>query len=240
MSATITTTAGAGIFSAPAIDLAAWLGMVCDGFRARACASGQARAAHAVIQEAQTAAREDMAADDAVLLAAIGSGDERAFNAFMSRHLDAIHAFAFRFTGRAADAQDIAQETFLRVWRKAGGWTPGAAKPATWLHTIATNLCIDHARRMKLRSWLPFSGDLDPPDTAPAPDTQVADREELSRVNAAIAKLPARQRAALVLSVMGGHANGEIADILKTSTGAVEQALFRARKTLRERFDDRT
>ncbi len=175
---------------------------------------------------------------DADLLAAIGTGDERAFGVFMQRHLDRVHAIALRFTGRAADAEDIAQEAFLRVWRGASGWRPGAAAPTTWLHRIAVNLCIDQARRRKLRAWLPFGDTLEPADETPGPEQQTADRQALRRLNGAIARLPERQRAALVLSLTSGHSNAEIATILDISTGAVEQALFRARRTLKETFDD--
>ena len=172
------------------------------------------------------------------LLVAIGTGDERAFAAFMRRHLDRVHAIALRFTGRAADAEDIAQEAFLRVWRSAANWRSGAAAPTTWLHRIAMNLCIDQARRRRLRRFLPFGEAPEPADDAPGPEQQAADREALRHLNGAIARLPERQRAALVLSLTSGHSNAEIAAILGTSTGAVEQALFRARKTLKETFDD--
>ncbi|MFN0262954.1 sigma-70 family RNA polymerase sigma factor [Tepidamorphus sp. 3E244] len=173
------------------------------------------------------------------MLAAIGTGDERAFRALMDRHLDRVHAVAMRFCGSQADAEDIAQEAFMRVWRKASGFRPDKAKVTTWLHAIVANLCIDHGRRRRWKSWLPLGDNDDFADSGPLPETVVADRDELARVSRAIRRLPDRQRMALVLSVTGGHSNGEVGDILGISTGAVEQALFRARKTLKEQFDDR-
>lgn len=176
-------------------------------------------------------------ADDEALLEAIGGGDERAFRLLMDRHLDRVHAVAFRFTGSHSEAEDIAQEAFLRVWRKAGTFKPGRAQVATWLHSIVANLCIDNGRRRKWMRWLPIGETADLVDAGPSPATITADRDALGQVSAAVGKLPDRQRMALVLSVTGGHSNREVADILGISTGAVEQALFRARKTLRERFD---
>ena len=228
MHTAVLATAGLATAAGPAVDAEAAIGFV----------STAARTSGAVRTGGQSLERSGEA-DDEDLLARVGQGDERAFRAFMDRHLDRIHAFAYRFTGKASDAEDIAQETFLRVWRKADGFTPGKAKPSTWLHTIAANLCVDHARRGKLRAWLPFGDKIDPADTAPAPDTEAADRDALRQVSAAIRKLPARQRLALVLSETGGHSNPQVAEIMGLSTGAVEQAIFRARKTLRDQFDGR-
>ncbi|MEZ5879002.1 MAG: sigma-70 family RNA polymerase sigma factor [Tepidamorphaceae bacterium] len=226
MGAAVLVTAGPASVAGPAVDVEALMGFV---FTCARVLGGMQSGGRGLERAGE--------ADDEGLLAAIGRGDERAFRTFMDRHLDRIHAFAYRFTGKAPDAEDIAQETFLRVWRKADVFKPGGAKPTTWLHTIAANLCIDHARRGKLRQWLPFGDKIDPADNAPSPDTETADRDALRHVGAAIRKLPDRQRLALVLSVTGGHSNPEVAEIMGLSTGAVEQAIFRARKTLRDQFD---
>lgn len=241
MTAVATAHPGPGFLSGPGIEIAAWIAFLQTGRntarRGERRAIHQARAAGDVTGEPGDMAVQAQAShEDSGLLQAIGAGDERALRLFMDRHLDRIHALALRFTGNAADAEDIAQEAMLRVWRAAAGWTPGGARPSTWLHRIVMNLCIDHARRARLRAFLPF-GDRDPPDPAPDPEAVAAGRDSLARVADAVRALPARQRAALVLSVTGGQSNGEIAEALGMTTGAVEQALFRARKTLRDRFD---
>jgi RNA polymerase sigma-70 factor (ECF subfamily) len=187
--------------------------------------------------------------DDVRLLAEIAAGRERAFALFMARHLDRIHGLALRYTNNRADAEDIAQETFLRIWRSADRYeVQTGAKPAAWLSRIALNLCHDHARRQKLRRWLPFrheqgdNGDgpvFEPADPAPGADRQVEDRVEIGALRADIAQLPDKQRKALLLTTVAGHSNAEAASILKTSIGAVEQAIFRARKTLRQQRDAR-
>jgi RNA polymerase sigma-70 factor (ECF subfamily) len=182
--------------------------------------------------------------DDASLLAAIANGEERAFALLMSRHLDRVYALALRYCNNPSDAEDIAQETFLRIWRSSERYeTQPGAKPTTWLSRIALNLCHDHARRQKLRRWLPFASagqnhgdgdaDFDPPDPAPGVDRQAEDRAELGALRRDVSKLPDKQRTALLLSTVVGHTHQEIADILNTSVGAVEQAIFRARKTLK-------
>ena len=75
--------------------------------------------------------------------------DRAAFAVLVDRHLEAIHAFNFRFLRNAEDAADLAQEAFLRVWNSAGTYRPGRVKFTTWLHRIARNLCIDLHRRRK-------------------------------------------------------------------------------------------
>ncbi|MEO1199815.1 MAG: sigma-70 family RNA polymerase sigma factor [Pseudomonadota bacterium] len=176
---------------------------------------------------------------DAKLMVAVAKGDERAFATLVAQNLDRVHGLAVRFTGNQADAEDIAQEAFLRVWRSADRWQPGKAKVSTWLHRIVMNLCIDRSRRAKRRRH----DDLAEADQIADP-TPGADRDHMGRVavemaRQEIAALPERQRAALLLSVVTGHSNPEIGEILGMSVGAVEQALVRARRKLREKLGDK-
>jgi len=178
------------------------------------------------------------------LIAGAAEGDHRAFSVLVARHADRLRAIAIRFTGNEADAEDIVQETFWRAWRKIESWeTDGDAQFSTWLYHTLINQCIDRDRKRRVRAW--FNQALGKQDTGSAPDDQpgadrVAEaRQTLERVCADIRELPPRQRAALLLSVLDGRANREIGEILGSSVGAVEQALVRARRTLRDRMQAR-
>jgi RNA polymerase sigma-70 factor (ECF subfamily) len=185
--------------------------------------------------EAARPERPDAAEDDE-LMARVAAGDQRAFSRLVARHGPRAQALAHRFTGSASDAEDVAQEAFWRVWRSAGRWTPGGARFTTWLHRIVVNLCVDRARRQRIRNWLPFADAFDPPSDEAGPDRTLADRDEVEAVRLDILSLPARQRAALLLSADGERSNAEIAIVLETTEKAVESMLVRARRTLRARL----
>lgn len=170
--------------------------------------------------------------DDA-LLAATAHGDQRAFAALVERHADAIHGYVFRMTGSRADAEDFTQETFLRLWRKAGSYQPGRAKVSTWLHTIAHNLTVDALRRPRAATGA-AAEDFDVAADGSGPFETHAARETLERLERALAALPAQQRAALLLCQVQGFSNAEVGDILGSSVRAVESLLARARRALRE------
>lgn len=203
-----------------------------------------ARAAIAIdgrfVQSAEST-RSDRAEtnDDDALMARIAAGDQRAFSRLVARHGPRAQALAHRFTGSATEAEDVVQEAFWRVWRSAGRWTAGGAQVSTWLHRIVVNLCVDRARRQRIRNWLPFADAFDPPSDDPDPETSLGDRDEVAAVRADILKLPERQRAALLLSADGERSNADIALVLKTTEKAVESMLVRARRTLRARLATR-
>lgn len=182
--------------------------------------------------------RPDPAEDDA-LMARVAEGDQRAFSRLVARHGPRAQALAHRFTGSASEAEDVVQEAFWRVWRAAGRWTPGAARFSTWLHRIVVNLCVDRARRRKIRNWLPFADAFDPPSEDADPERVASDRDEISAVRADILALPDRQRAALLLSADGERSNAEIASVLDTTEKAIESMLVRARRTLRAKLAGR-
>lgn len=171
----------------------------------------------------------EQAADEALLLA-IASGDSRAFEVFLPRYLDRIHGYLLRLTGVAADAEDLAQETFLRVWRKAGSFEPGRVKVSTWLHTIAHNLAIDsfRKRRETLLEQLPEAA-----DELADPARQFASRETSALLEAALAALPENQRAAVLLCQLQGFSNAEAAEVLGVGLRALESLLARARRSLK-------
>ena len=162
-------------------------------------------------------------------MARIVAGDRSAFDVFVHRHLPPIHAYASRLTGSRHDADDVAQETFLKVWRKAGSYRGGQVKVSTWLHTIAHNTCIDVLR--KRRPTEPIEHH-EPLTEGASGDAQVLER--------LISALPVNQRTAVALCLLGGHSTREAAHITGSSPRAVESLISRARRTLREAFREAT
>lgn len=161
---------------------------------------------------------------------AAAAGNRLAQSALVTRHMPRVYGLAMRMIQDGALAEDITQETFLRAWKALPDWQP-RARLSTWLHRVALNLCYDHLR--KRRESLP--GDLpEPADPEPQPDARLARRQRLGALEAAIAALPERQRAALTLCALNGHSQGEAAEILQVSVEALESLLARARRRLRQ------
>lgn len=167
---------------------------------------------------------------DADLVAGIARGDAGATRALVSRHLDRLHGLAFRLLGNRAEAEEVVQDVFMRVWEFAGRWEAGRARFDTWLYRVTVNLCYDRLRRRR-----EVAGDT-PPDVADgAPDaaqllhaTQVAER-----VRSALGRLPERQRLAIMLCHYQGLSNPQTAEVLGVSVEAVESLLSRGRRRLR-------
>jgi RNA polymerase sigma-70 factor (ECF subfamily) len=175
---------------------------------------------------------------DEDLMMRIGAGDRNAFGELVRRHLMRAVMLARRVTGSRSDAEDVAQEAFLRVWTKAPQWSlaDGRLKNArftTWLYRVVVNLSIDRRRRP---SHAPLEAAGDPPDAADTPIEAMAKSQLSAQVSAAVAALPERQRAALALCFYEGLSNREAAEILSLTPGAVESLLVRARRALRERL----
>jgi RNA polymerase sigma-70 factor, ECF subfamily len=173
---------------------------------------------------------------DEQLMAAIVTGDRHAYAEVVSKHARLLAAYAWRMLGSESEAQDIVQETFLRLWMQAQRWDSQKSALSTWLHRIAHNLCIDALRKMnKVRE---SSDDeitelLDERESA----EQEISRESLEfQLHAAIAALPERQRSALILVHFQGLTNKELAEILDISVDALESLLSRARRTLKHRL----
>ncbi len=162
------------------------------------------------------------ASSDDDLVAAVARGDEASCRLLMERHLPRMVALARRMLGNQADAEDVAQEVFLRVWTHAERWQPGRAQFGTWLHRVATNLCLDRLRASCDRTSTTFPN---PPAAIRALDENLERRELAERVEAALQALPERQRTAIVLSHYQGLTNIEAAEILEISVEAVESLL---------------
>ena len=154
---------------------------------------------------------------------------EGAYTQLVDRYLDSLYAFIYRFCGNQLDAEDLAQDTFVRVWERASTWREGKVQFKTWLFQIARNLCIDVFRKRRRNE----DGSVDP-DTLRAREAQTLEhKEKVEALYAALAELPERQRTALVLCNVQGWSQAEVAVILECTVDAVDALLGRGRRTLR-------
>lgn len=173
---------------------------------------------------------------DEGLMANIAEGDRGAFEQLVTRHLNRAIALAQRITGNRSDAEEVAQEAFLRVWQTAPRWRLDGALFRTWFSRVLVNLCIDRKRRP---GFAPLEAAGDPPDPGIGAENALARDEEAAAVAQAVAELPERQRAALALCYWQEMSNVEAAEVLALSVGAVESLLVRARRTLRQKLGPR-
>jgi len=175
---------------------------------------------------------------DEQIMSAIVAGDQQAYATAVRQHSRAVAAYVFRMLGNEAEAQDIVQETFLRLWLHAARWDGRKSSLSTWLHRIAHNLSVDTLRRQR-SECLEDADALEAPDTVSA--AQLLDQAAAARLlQTQLSELPERQRSALILSHYQGLSNGEIADILSISVDATESLLARARRTLKARLRENT
>ncbi len=172
-------------------------------------------------------------ASDEALLAAYGQGDQTAARLLLGRLAPRLLAYASRVLGDRSEAEDVVQETMLRLWRAAPGWrADGAAKVGTWAYRVAANLAIDRLRKRRK------SAPLDEIAEPRAPGTDVADRMHntvrMAALRAALAELPDRQATAVTLRHLEGLSNPEIAEAMDIGIEAVESLTARGKRKLTE------
>jgi RNA polymerase sigma-70 factor (ECF subfamily) len=169
---------------------------------------------------------------DEELVARIARGDGGALDVLIRRHEASALQVAFRFLGDLAEAEEVVQETFLRVYRHAAKYKPSAQFRA-WMFRILTNLCRDARKKSK-----PLYCDEVPDlaDTLTGPEESLARKRRQQALARAIRELPENQRFALLFSAYEGLSYRETAAILGISAKAVESLLVRARRTLRHQL----
>ena len=173
--------------------------------------------------------------DDAVLLSDHVAGDPDAFAVLVHRHRDRMWAVALRTIRQPDDAAEALQEAYIHAFRRAGSFR-GDAKVTTWLHRIVVNACLDRIRRNKVRRTEALPDD-DDRMAEMAADTVVASdeleiKEQQAQVAAALGKLNADQRAALVLVDMEGYSVQEAAQMLGCAPGTIKSRCARGRARL--------
>ena len=165
----------------------------------------------------------------------MGDGDPAAVRALVARKLPRLLALAGRMLGDPAEAEDVAQEAFVRAWKQAPGWRPGGARFDTWLHRVALNLCYDRLRR---RREVVTDNPPERADEGPAPDRGLEAKDVGDRVAAAMQRLPDRQREAIALCHYQELSNIEAAALMGVSVEALESLLGRGRRALRAALAD--
>jgi RNA polymerase sigma-70 factor, ECF subfamily len=179
-----------------------------------------------------TVAAVSVPQDDAELLERVASGDPRAYRELVERHVRGVHAFVYRMLGSRAEAEEVCQESFLRLWKQADNFV-AHAKPSTWLYRVAHNLAIDRLRRRREAS---HPTGIEEVPTSERPSNHLYEKQVAEAVERALAGLPERQRAAISLVHYQGLSNAEAAEVLGVKVRALESLLARGRRELRDKL----
>lgn len=167
--------------------------------------------------------------DDHILLRRFAAGDGAAARVLTLRLTPRVFAHALRLLGDRAEAEDVAQEAMLRLWRIAPDWREGEAKVTTWLYRVTANLATD---RLRKRRGVALDAVPEPEDDRPSAVEGMQDAARAAALQAALADLPERQRQAVVLRHIEGLGNPEIAGIMDISAEAVESLIARGKRAL--------
>jgi RNA polymerase sigma-70 factor (ECF subfamily) len=180
--------------------------------------------------DAADAAAPKIYDEDEPLLRRLAENDEAAFRQLVERHIDRAFGIALRIVGSRADAEDVVQDTLLKVWTHRGRWQHGRAKFSTWLYRVITNRCIDIRRQ-------PRTDDVDaipePVDARPDASADMQRNEVNGMLEKAMQLLPEQQRIAVIFSYHEDMSNSEIAEVMNTTVSAVESLLKRGRQQLK-------
>jgi RNA polymerase sigma-70 factor (ECF subfamily) len=195
----------------------------------------------------QPATTEATSDPDVALMLRVQAGDQQAFQELFQKLAPRILRYATRMVENAARAEELTQDVFVQVFRFRARYRP-ESRLATWIFTIATNLCLNELRRperrLKVDLWGGREGDerddgpqLPDPD-AVTPEEGARARQLAQRLEAEVAALPPKQRAALTLSRVDGLAYEDVARALGTTEGAIKALIFRATQHLKQRLKD--
>jgi RNA polymerase sigma factor (sigma-70 family) len=172
------------------------------------------------------------------LLAGLGAGDPEAAAAFVRRFQGRVFGLALTILGDRQEAEDVAQETFVRAWRHAGAFDARRGAVATWLLTIARNVAVDAVRMRRVEPVDPgalLTREMaNPPDDA---DDRLVAVDESRRLRTAVATLPEEQRRALVLAAFMGYTGREISEVEDVPLGTVKTRIRAAMIKLRSALE---
>ena len=187
---------------------------------------------------------------EAALVKLVERKNQAAFKKLLNMHLSGINRYTVRMIGNAANAEDITQEVFLRLWTRADSYKPEASKLSTWLHNIAHNLCIDYFRKnnrfiqdsseiYETEENLHLASVSDRPhgiatSASDEPEHELAKKTRDHDVKKALMTLPERQRSAIIMCHYQGVSNKDAAHIMEVSVDALESLLSRGRLKLRK------
>jgi RNA polymerase sigma factor (sigma-70 family) len=170
--------------------------------------------------------------DDA-LLVLYANGDGAAARELAARHLPRVLAYATRMLGGdRAEAEDVAQEAMLRLWRIAPEWRQGEAKVSTWLYRVVTNLCTDRLRGIRRRRAVALDDAPEVTDGAKSVEVGLVENDRMTALALALDTLPDRQRQAVILRHIEGLSNPEIAEVMDIGVEAVESLTARGKRAL--------
>ncbi|MBP1464535.1 sigma-70 family RNA polymerase sigma factor [Candidatus Chloroploca sp. M-50] len=197
---------------------------------------------HGVIVTGTSEQRTEQAQiSDEVLIVKVATGDNQALEVLYHRYSRVVYGLAVRIVKNAEQAEDIVQETFWRVWRRASTFRHGSSQFLPWLFGIARNLCIDELRRRQARPATGGDDDqilLSIPDLQPAVDDVTWDAERRRLIIHALGELPSDQRQVIEMAYFGGLSQREIADQLEHPLGTVKTRIRLALQKLKGALQD--
>ena len=180
--------------------------------------------------------------DDKQLIKKAAAGDTAAFGTLVERYQKQVYNLALRMVNNESDAEDLAQEAFLRAWRSLGSFQ-FTSQFSTWLYRLTSNICIDFLRAQKRRKVVSLTmlrddedSQWDLPDESPLPEQQMIAAQERETLAKAFAALDPEFRQILTLRIVNGCSYQQISEILGIAEGTVKSRLSRAREQLRKKM----
>lgn len=174
---------------------------------------------------------------DESLMLRIGEGDQVAYGILVNRHLNMNLGFAYKLLGNKAEAEEVMQEAFIRVWKHASRWDPSRkTRFTTWFYRVVTNLCYDVGRKRKPQENVEVLDRMASDEISA--DNVIAVDQRSKQVKRALEELPKRQHTAIMLCYFQGLSNREAADVMEVSLNALESYLVRARRNLADILQD--
>lgn len=175
----------------------------------------------------------DAEVPDEALLVLYANGDRAAARMLTLRLAPRALGYAARILSDRAEAEDVAQEAMLRLWRVAPQWRQGEARVSTWLYRVVTNLCTDRLRARQRRGLQGAAEEMDAvADGGPGVEARMMGADRMAALDAALAALPERQRMAVVLRHIEEMTNPEIAAVMEIGVEAVESLVARGKRAL--------